>query len=105
MIVVQGALVKPVVTRFGERGALYGGLIFGFLGFGLFGAATSSWMFLSAIPVFSLMGLISPGLQAIMSRQVSASEQGRLQGANSSLMAIANMVGADLLRPDLRPFA
>lgn len=93
MIVVQGALVKPVVTRFGERGALYGGLIFGFLGFGLFGAATSSWMFLSAIPVFSLMGLISPGLQAIMSRQVSASEQGRLQGANSSLMAIANMAG------------
>jgi MFS transporter, DHA1 family, tetracycline resistance protein len=31
-----------------------------------------------------------------MSRRVSASEQGQLQGANSSLMGVANMVGPGL---------
>jgi MFS transporter, DHA1 family, tetracycline resistance protein len=31
-----------------------------------------------------------------MSRRVSASEQGRLQGANSSLMGVANMLGPGL---------
>jgi MFS transporter, DHA1 family, tetracycline resistance protein len=92
-IVVQGGLVRPVVQRFGERGALYTGLVFGFMGFVWFGAATSGWMFLAGIPLFSLMGLLSPGVQAIMSRQISPSEQGRLQGANAGLMAIANMTG------------
>ncbi|HKT53943.1 MAG TPA: TCR/Tet family MFS transporter [Caulobacteraceae bacterium] len=92
-VMVQGALVRPVVKRFGDRGALYSGLVFGVAGFFLYGAANSGGMFLSAMPIFALMGLITPGLQAIMSHQVAPNEQGRLQGANSSLMAIANMTG------------
>ena len=37
-----------------------------------------------------------------MSRLVGASEQGRLQGANASIMGIANLFGPALVYPDLR---
>jgi DHA1 family tetracycline resistance protein-like MFS transporter len=38
--------------------------------------------------VFGLIGLFRPGFQGIVTRRVSASEQGRLQGANSSLAGL-----------------
>jgi DHA1 family tetracycline resistance protein-like MFS transporter len=92
-IAVQAGLVKPFVARFGERGALAAGLFAGTLGFGLFGLAPRGWMFLAAIPVFSCMGLVGPGIQGLMSRQVGPTEQGRLGGANTGVMAIASMIG------------
>jgi DHA1 family tetracycline resistance protein-like MFS transporter len=41
----------------------------------------------------SLWGLAGPALHSLMSQRVGVSEQGRLQGANNSLMGIANMIG------------
>ena len=93
-IAVQAGLVKPFVARFGERGALAGGLFGGLpLGFALFGFAPNGWLFLASIPVFSCMGLVGPGIQGLMSRRVGPSEQGRLGGANTAVMAIASMIG------------
>ena len=46
--------------------------------------------------LLSLWGFASPSALGLMSRRVSASEQGQLQGANSSLMGVANMVGPAL---------
>lgn len=92
-IVVQTQVVKPFVGRFGERGAVVAGLVFGAIGYVIFGMSTSGWWFMSGIPVFALMGLMSPGVQGLMSRRIAPNQQGRLQGANSSLMAIASMFG------------
>jgi DHA1 family tetracycline resistance protein-like MFS transporter len=92
-IIVQARLVKPFVEKFGERGALAAGLTAGAVGYGLFGLAPQGWMFLCSIPVFSCMGLVGPGIQGLMSRQVGPSEQGRLGGANTGVMAIASMFG------------
>ena len=92
-IAVQVLVVQPFVARFGERGALGAGLLTGSLGYGLFGWASRGWMFLSSIPVFSGMGLVGPGIQGLLSRAVGADEQGRLQGANTGIMAIASMFG------------
>jgi DHA1 family tetracycline resistance protein-like MFS transporter len=92
-IAVQAGLVKPFVARFGERGALAAGLFAGALGFALFGLAPQGWIFLASIPVFSCMGLVGPGIQGLMSRQVGPTEQGRLGGANTGVMAIASMIG------------
>jgi len=92
-IVVQGLVVRPFVARFGERGALYVGLICGAIGFAMYGAAPTTVFYLSAIPIFAFMGLVGPGFQGLMSRLVSPSEQGRLQGANMGLMAIASLGG------------
>jgi len=45
------------------------------------------------IPIFAIGGLIPPALQALMTQHVSGSEQGRLQGANTSISGIAAIVG------------
>ena len=92
-VVVQGFVVKRFVGRFGGRGALIAGLGFGAIGFTLYGLAPTGWFLLAAIPVFSLMGLVGPGVQQLMSRRIGPNEQGRLQGANGSVMALANMTG------------
>ena len=92
-IVVQGLLVKPTIARLGERGAIYAGLLFGIAGFSGFALAPSApWMWAS-LPIFSLWGLIGPGLQGLMSERVAAHEQGKLQGANGSITSIAGLIG------------
>ncbi|MHB8816901.1 MAG: TCR/Tet family MFS transporter [Steroidobacteraceae bacterium] len=92
-VLVQGLLVKPTIARFGERGAIYAGLLFGIAGFSGFALAPSAiWMWAS-LPIFALWGLIGPGLQGLMSARVAAHEQGKLQGANGSITSIAGLIG------------
>jgi DHA1 family tetracycline resistance protein-like MFS transporter len=107
-VIVQGGLVRPVVARIGDRRALVTGLVFGTLGFAAWGLAPTGILFLAAIPLGSLMGFYGPAAQGLMTRRVSASEQGQLQGANSSVQGIAGLVGpgvftwtfARFIRPD-----
>ena len=46
-----------------------------------------------AVPVMALWGFISPAAQGLMTRHVTAGEQGQLQGASSSLMALSSLFG------------
>jgi DHA1 family tetracycline resistance protein-like MFS transporter len=92
-IPVQVFMIRPFVGRFGERGALYTGLLCGAVGFAIYAAAPNGWLFLCGVPVFALTGLIQPGAQGLMTRRVGADAQGRLQGANSALMALAGLIG------------
>lgn len=92
-VIVQGAVIGPTVTWLGERKTLFVGLFFGVVGFTMFGLAPTGIWFLASVPVMALWGLAGAAMLALMSRRVSASEQGQLQGANASLMGIANMVG------------
>jgi DHA1 family tetracycline resistance protein-like MFS transporter len=94
--VVQGFLIRPAVDRFGERAALIAGLLFGAAGFAIYGLATTGAGFWAGIPVMALWGLAGAASMGLMSRLVSASEQGQLQGANSSLMALAGLIGPGL---------
>jgi DHA1 family tetracycline resistance protein-like MFS transporter len=94
--IVQGGIVRPTVKRLGERRTLMLGLGFGVIGFIWFGLAASGSEFWAAIPVMALWGLWSPALQGLMTRRVSASEQGRLQGANASLQGVAGLIGPAL---------
>ena len=43
--IVQGGLVRPMVKRFGERACMLLGLLFGFIGFVIIGAAPTGWLF------------------------------------------------------------
>ena len=95
-IIVQGGLVKPIVGWLGERGALLAGLLCGAAGFAIWGLAPTGVLFLGAMPIFALMGLYGPAAQGLMTRRVNASEQGELQGANSSVMGITGMIGPGL---------
>jgi DHA1 family tetracycline resistance protein-like MFS transporter len=95
-MVVQGALVRPIVSRFGERRTLLAGLAAGAVGLTAFGLApTGSW-FWGSLPVFAFMGLYGPSAQGIMTRRVDPSQQGHLQGANTSLLGITGLIGPGL---------
>ena len=95
-IVVQGGVVGRAVKRFGERAALIAGLAFGVAGFANFGLAPTGLIFWLGIPLMALWGLANPASQGLMSHRVGPSEQGRLQGANASLMGVANLIGPGL---------
>jgi DHA1 family tetracycline resistance protein-like MFS transporter len=96
-MVVGGLLVKPIVGRLGEHVTLIIGLLCGAVGMAVFGAAASIvWLAAAGIPLMALLGLAAPGLQGLMTRRISPSEQGRLQGALGSVMAIAQMIGPGL---------
>jgi DHA1 family tetracycline resistance protein-like MFS transporter len=100
-MIVQGALIGPAIARFRERAALIAGLAFGVLGFAVFGLAATGAAFLAGIPLLALWGLASPAALGLMSHQVGATEQGRLQGANASIMGIANLLGPGLFAQTL----
>jgi DHA1 family tetracycline resistance protein-like MFS transporter len=91
-VVVQAGLVGWFVKQFGERRTLLIGLLFGALGFAVYGVAPNGLVFCIGVPLMALWGLASPTAGGLMSRHVSASEQGQLQGANASIQGIANLV-------------
>jgi DHA1 family tetracycline resistance protein-like MFS transporter len=95
-MIVQGGLIGPMVKRFGERAALIIGLAFGFTGFASWALAPNGVVFWLGIPLLSLWGLASAASLGLMSRRVGPTEQGQVQGANASLMGIANLLGPGL---------
>ena len=89
-------LVKRAVSKLGERGAMSTGLIFGAIGWVMMGYSTNGILMWAGIPVLNLMAIVWPSAQSIMSREVSVSEQGQLQGAVQSLRGIAGLLGPGL---------
>ena len=73
----------------------------GVLGFAVFGLAETGIGFLAGIPLLALWGFANPAALGLMSHQVDATEQGRLQGANASIMGIANLLGPALFAQTL----
>jgi MFS transporter, DHA1 family, tetracycline resistance protein len=94
--VVSGFVVGPAVKWLGTRRALLVGLAFGCLGMVIYGLAPTGTWFWVGVPVMSLWGLVGPSILDLMSRRVSESEQGQLQGANSSSRSITGMIGPAL---------
>ena len=95
-VLAQAALVKPAVERLGERGAMLAGLLCGAAGMAVFGTATTGTLFVCGTPLMALWGLAPAAAQSVMTRHVSASEQGQLQGALSSLASVAALLGPGL---------
>ena len=94
--IVQAGLIKPAIRRLGERTTLIVGLLCGVAGFTIYGFASTGWQFWAGIPVLALWGMGSAAAMGLMSRMVSGSEQGQLQGANASLIALAGLLGPGL---------
>jgi MFS transporter, DHA1 family, tetracycline resistance protein len=92
-MIVQGGLIRPVVSAIGEKNALMLGLFMGAIGFWIYGFAPTGMLFLIGVPVMAMWGLAQPSASALMTREVEADEQGRLQGANASLMGLSGLAG------------
>jgi MFS transporter, DHA1 family, tetracycline resistance protein len=90
---VQGGAIGPIVRRFGERRALLLGLGSGAAGFLIFGAAPTGRLFWLGIPVMALWGVAGAAIQALTTRLVASDQQGRLQGATSSVQSVSQLLG------------
>jgi DHA1 family tetracycline resistance protein-like MFS transporter len=83
----QGALVRPMVGRFGELRTLMAALVVAVVAMLLFGLVNQGWMMYAVTALYCLgLGLLNPSAQGLMSRFVPANEQGLLQGAMTSVM-------------------
>jgi DHA1 family tetracycline resistance protein-like MFS transporter len=88
---VQGGLVQPLVRRFGERRSILFGLMvatFTFIGYGL---AAEGWMMLVFIVFGSLGGVAGPAIQGLVAGTVAPQDQGKTQGAITSLMSLTSI--------------
>jgi MFS transporter, DHA1 family, tetracycline resistance protein len=92
-MVVQGAAIGPIVELIGERRALMLGLVCGAAGFVIFGTAPSGPLSWLGIPVMALWGVSGAALQALSTRLVTPEQQGRLQGATSSVQSLSQLLG------------
>ena len=90
-VIVQGGLIGPMVKKLGERRALLFGLACGVVGFVIYGIADAGWFFLIGLPISALWGLAGPATQSLITRQVDAGAQGRVQGALMSLVSLAGV--------------
>lgn len=95
--VVQGGLIRAVIPRLGKDKSVYTGLLLYSIGLLLFAFASQGWMMFAFTVVYCLGGIAGPALQAIISGNVAANEQGELQGALTSLMSATAIVGPLLM--------
>jgi DHA1 family tetracycline resistance protein-like MFS transporter len=93
---VQAVLVRRLVPRLGERRMILAGLVLLTAGYAVFGFAPDAWIFLLGIPFLCLGGLSGPPAQSMITHQVDPGEQGRLQGALTSLQSCAGIFGPAL---------
>lgn len=90
--IVQGGLIRPILERYGERLTVVGGHLFDICVFFILAFLTNGTLALILTPLSALGGVITPALQAIMSRAVSDDAQGELQGVLTSVHALAMIV-------------
>jgi DHA1 family tetracycline resistance protein-like MFS transporter len=90
----QATMVGPVVAKFGERRVLLASLVLATVGCALMGTANGV-IFLIAVVVICLP-MYNATSQSLMTRHVSPSEQGELQGALGSIRGISMLIGPGL---------
>lgn len=95
--IVQGGLIRWINPRLGNEKSIYVGMALYAIGMFLFAAATESWMMFVFLIPYCLGGIAGPAMQAVISNQVSANEQGEIQGTLSSLMSASAIVGPPMM--------
>ena len=91
-IITQGFLIRIIIPKLGERRSILLGLslsIFSYLAYGL---ATEGWMIYIIIIIGALAGISGPALQGLVTGNVPPTDQGKVQGALTSLNSITNIL-------------
>lgn len=91
--IAQAYVAGPMTERFGERFALAVGVITDGTASVLIAFTTQGWMAFALMPLFGLGAVGLPALQSLLSGNVDAQKQGRLQGVLASITSLASIVG------------
>ncbi|WP_395053435.1 TCR/Tet family MFS transporter [Flavobacterium sp.] len=94
---VQGVLIRYINPKLGNEKSIYIGMALYTLGMFLFAFASQSWMMFVFLIPYCLGGIAGPALQAVVSQEVSPSEQGEIQGTLTSLMSASSIIGPPLM--------
>lgn len=105
MAFTQGYLTGRIVPRIGEYRAVVLGVGSGMLSMLMLAFTTQSWFAYFAMAAGALQGLAYPSMNAIMSKQVPANEQGELQGGVASMMSLTTIFGPLLMTQTLGRFS
>ncbi|MEM1005455.1 MAG: TCR/Tet family MFS transporter [Pseudomonadota bacterium] len=97
MAAVQGGLIRPATKYLGESVTIKYGMLIEIVSFALLAFLTSGALALMLIPITAIGAVITPALQAQMSRATPDSQQGELQGVLSSLHALSMVVSPLLM--------
>jgi DHA1 family tetracycline resistance protein-like MFS transporter len=95
--IVQGGLIRWINPKLGNQKSIYVGMALYTIGMFLFATATQSWMMFVFLIPYCLGGIAGPAMQAVISEQVPANEQGEIQGTMSSLMSASAIIGPPMM--------
>ncbi len=99
-MVVQGALIGPLVNIFGERKLTLSGIGFVILGCILLPITTTEnaiQIVFTAVSFLALgTGLVTPCLRALVSKRLNATSQGTVLGSLQGLQSLGTFIGAAL---------
>lgn len=90
-VIVQGFLIRPTIRWLGERRTILVGLALSTLTFFLYGLASEGWMMIAIIVFGALGGVAGPSLQGLVAGSVPPDEQGKVQGALTSLISLSSI--------------
>jgi DHA1 family tetracycline resistance protein-like MFS transporter len=92
--IVQGAFIRPIVARLGDKPTFLLGIVCSVGGLVAATFTPSVWMFMIAlIPLALGIGFGHPTVSSMVSRSAHADEQGRVQGAASAVESLGRAIG------------
>ncbi len=92
-VVIQGFLIEPLLSCFGEKGLLVLSFMCGTLHNLCYGLARGKDLIYVALCLSQLTKVNFPVISSIASNNVSENEQGRMQGSLFAVSALANALG------------
>ena len=92
-IIVQGALLQPLIELLTEHGLLVASFVSGAIHNLMYGAARTKSLLYVALCFSQITKLNMPLLSSVASKMGSESEQGRVQGALFAANAVASAIG------------
>lgn len=91
-LIVQGYLIRKIIPAIGEVKTVYLGVVVNVTGLIGTAFAPAGWFIYLMIPLAGFGAIIRPALTAVISNQVSDSEQGELQGVLAAASGIAAII-------------
>ena len=100
-VIVQGGLVARIISTLGERRTILLGLCISMLTHLGYGLITDGWWVPLLIVTGSLGAVVGPAIQSLVASVVDSSEQGKIQGALTSLVSLTNIIAPMLFTAGL----